>query len=143
MPTFDGNFFPPEYKQFRFNEGDLLASQRKNGKFAVNKVLKIDRVELKKGQSISIQGKEFVAPEDDYLLIVSAAFGKSEFDSLDEARNAATSGNWTVEVAHAPNRPPGAATGQTLIGRAPVTEEELVGYRQWREAFESGKAGVF
>jgi hypothetical protein len=77
------------------------------------------------------------------LLIVSAAYGKSEFGSLDEARNAAISGKWVVEIAHAPNRAPGAATGQTLIGHAGVTDDELVGYREWREAFESGKAGVF
>ncbi len=50
----------------------------------MTKILKVDRWALEKGQSILIQGKTFVASEDDYLLIVSAAYGASEFDSLDE-----------------------------------------------------------
>ncbi|MBL0219236.1 MAG: hypothetical protein IPQ07_35870, partial [Myxococcales bacterium] len=73
-----GTFFPPEYKQFPFKAGDLLANRRSDGKFAVTKILKVDRWALKKGQSILIQGKTFVASEDDYLLIVSASYGASE-----------------------------------------------------------------
>lgn len=105
-----GTFFPPEYKQFPFKEGDLLVNRRCDGKFAVTKILKVDRWALEKGQSISIQGKTLVASEDDYLLIVSAGYGASEFDSLDEARSAAHEGRWTVKVRHTPNRTPGAST---------------------------------
>jgi hypothetical protein len=137
------SFFPPEYKEFPFKEGDLLASRRGDGKFAVNKILRVDRFTVKKGESINIQGKRFTAPLDDYLLIVSASYGASEFDSLEQARSAAASGKWTVQVGHAPNRAPGAAAGQTYAGSATVTEAELDGYRLWREAFEKGEAGVF
>jgi hypothetical protein len=138
-----GDFFPPEYKQFPFKEGDLLASKRSDGKFAVNKILKVDRFEFRRGQSINIQGKLFPATEDDFLLVVSAAYGEAEFGSLDEARAAARTGRWKIKIGHAPNRPPGAAEGQILIGHAPVSEAELAGYRQWRAAFERGEAGVF
>ena len=138
-----GNFFPPEYKTFPFEEGDLLVSKRSDGRFSVNKVLKIDRVDLKKGASISIQGKSFVASEDDFLLIVSAALGESEFGSFDEAKSAALAGKWTVRVGHAPNRTPGAAAGQTRVGTSPVSKVELEGYSQWRQAFDRGDAGVF
>ncbi|WP_235334073.1 hypothetical protein [Aquabacterium sp. NJ1] len=138
-----GNFFPPDYKQFPFKEGDLLASKRSDGKYAVNKILKIDKVVLKAGESINIQGKKFVVPEEDYLLIVSAAYGESEFDTLEQARHAAASGHWKVQIGHAPNRAPGAAAGQTYIGSAPVAEWELAGYRQWKSAFTKGEAGVF
>jgi len=143
MSTLAGNFFPPEYKQFPFNEGDLLVSQREGGKFAVNKILKIDRFDIKKGASINIQGQRFFASEDDYLLIVSAAYGDDEFMSIETARTAAQSGKWTVKLGHAPNRTPGAAAGQTLVGHSLVSESELDGYRKWRAAFDRGDAGVF
>ena len=143
MATHAGNFFPPEYKQFPFKEGDLLASKRGDGKYSVNKILKVDRFEVKAGTSIDIQGKRFVATEDDYLLVVSASYGESEFNSLEAARAAAQSGRWTVKLGHSPNRTPGAAAGQTLVGHATVSEAELVAYKQWRAAFERGEAGVF
>src|SRR5437868_1493546 len=83
------DFFPPEYKQFPFKEGDLLASRHSDGKLAVNKILKVDKASVKKGEFIIIQGKKFTAPVDDYLLIVSASYGESEFSSVEEARTAA------------------------------------------------------
>jgi hypothetical protein len=138
-----GNFFPPEYKQFPFQEGDLLVSQRSDGKYSVNKILKVDRFELKKGSPINIQGKVFVATDDDHLLIVSAAYGEAEFDSFEAARAAANAGKWTVKMGHVANRPPGAAEGQTRVGHVLVREEELGGYKRWRQAFERGEAGVF
>lgn len=143
MSIYAGEFFPPEYKQFPFKEGDLLVSKRSDGKFSVNKILKVDRFDFRKGSSINIQGQRFVATEDDYLLIVSAAYGEDEFSSFEQARAAAQSGKWTVKLGHAPNRTPGAAAGQTLVGHTPVREEELVGYKRWRQAFERGEAGVF
>jgi hypothetical protein len=143
MSTHAGNFFPPDYKVFAFKEGDLLASCRSDGKFSINKILKIDRIDLKKGASINIQGQYFVATEDDYLLIVSAAYGEAEFNSVEEARLAAQKGKWQIKLEHAPNRAPGATEGQLHIGNAPVLEKELSGYRAWRLAFEKGEAGVF
>jgi hypothetical protein len=143
MSTESGDFFPRQYKEFPFKEGDLLVSRRSDGKFAVNKILKVDECAVRKGQSILIQGRSFVASEDDYLLVVSAAYGESEFATFDEAREAARAGRWTVKVRHVPNRSPGAAVGQTHVGQAPVVESELAGYKTWRKAFEEGKAGVF
>ncbi|STQ90278.1 hypothetical protein [Iodobacter fluviatilis] len=143
MTTQAGNFFPPDYKVFPFKEGDLLVSRRGDGKFAVNKILKIDRISLNRGAFINIQGRPFVASEDDYLLVVSASYGDNEFKTFEEASAAAKTGKWTVKVAHTPNRAPGAATGQTWVGYAPVTAEELTGYKIWRQAFDNGDAGVF
>lgn len=138
-----GDFFPPEYKQFPFKEGDLLVSKRSGGQFAVNKILKVDRFDFKKNASITIQGQIFVATEDDYLLIVSAAYGSDEFTSFEQARAAARTGKWTVKLGHIPNRTPGAAAGQTLVGHTSVNESELDGYRVWRREFDRGEAGVF
>ncbi len=138
-----GNFFPPEYKTFPFKEGDLLVSRRQDGTFAVNRILKVDRFDFRKGAAINIQGQRFVATEDDYLLIVSSAYGESEFKSFDAASAAAKAGKWKVKLGHAPNRTPGAADGQTVVGHRPVQDSELDGYRQWRQAFERGEAGVF
>jgi len=143
MSVHAGNFFPTEYKQFPFKEGDLLASQRGNGRFSVNKILRVDKIEVRKGNPISIQGQSFVATEDDYLLIVSAAYGEDEFTSLEEARTAAGNGTWKIKIGHVPNRAPGAAEGQIYVGHSPVRDAELVGYRKWRQAFDAGKAGVF
>jgi hypothetical protein len=143
MPSIAGDFFPPEFKSFPFSEGDLLSSQGRDGKFSVSKVLKIDRVVVKKGASINIQGKVFVAPDEDFLLIVSCAYGKYEFNSLEEAKAAAKTGKWTVGVAHVPNRAVGAAEGQILVGHQPVLESELIGYKEWKAAFDRGEAGVF
>jgi hypothetical protein len=138
-----GDFFPQNYKEFPFQEGDLLTSEDSEGKYSVNKILKIDKVTLKQGDSINIQGQMFTAPVEDFLLIISTSYGESEFSSIDEAKRAAASGNWTVEMGHVPNRPPGAAAGQVYIGSAPVTEAELKGYIQWKEAFTKGEAGIF
>jgi hypothetical protein len=138
-----GNFVPLEYKTFPFKEGDLLVSKGSSGKFSVNKILKIDRFDIKKGSAINIQGQRFVATEDDCLLIVSAAYGAAEFHSFEEASAAAKAGKWKVKLGHVPNRAPGAAEGQTRVDSSPVTESELVGYHQWRQAFERSEAGVF
>jgi len=143
MSAIAGNFFPPDYKSFPFKEGDLLSSQSQDGKFSVSKVLKVDRVDIKKGASINIQGKVFVAPEDDFLLVVSCAFGKPEFDSLEEAKTAAKAGTWHIAIANAPNRSPGAQEGQVVVGYKAVDDSELIGYRQWKAAFDRGEAGVF
>ncbi|AMC36970.1 hypothetical protein [Janthinobacterium sp. B9-8] len=143
MSAIAGNFFPPEYKSFPFKEGDLLSSQSRDGKFSVSKILKIDRVKVKKGASINIQGKVFVAPEDDFLLIVSCAYGKPEFASLEEAKAAARAGTWHISIAHAPNRSPGAQEGQVVVSHKVVEESELTGYRQWKAAFDREEAGVF
>ncbi|MEY4561493.1 MAG: hypothetical protein RLZZ618_770 [Pseudomonadota bacterium] len=143
MSATASEFFPPDYKQFPFKEGDLLTSQSSNGKYAVNKILKIDKVVIKQGQSINIQGKSFVAPIEDHLLVVSTSYGAAEFQTIGEARAAAKAGRWKIEVGHVPTRAPGAAQGQTHLGHAPVTEAELSGYRLWKAAFDGGKAGVF
>lgn len=136
-------FFPDNYKTFPFKEGDLLASESADGRYSINKVLRIDKVILKEGNSINIQGQIFEASSEDFLLIVSMSYGDNEFDSLDEAKSAANLGSWTVKMGHIPNRPPGAAMGQTLIGHQTVSEDELVGYKHWLEAFKSGQAGVY
>ncbi|HEY4176199.1 MAG TPA: hypothetical protein VGM90_05190 [Kofleriaceae bacterium] len=136
-------FFPPDYKEFPFREGDLCASQRADGKFALSKVLKIDKVVLRAGESLSIQNQRFTTPVNDFLLVISCALGAAEFDSLEQARAAAASNKWTLAVGHVPNRPPGAAADKIRVGSAPVTEEELKGYRLWRDAFDKGEAGIF
>jgi hypothetical protein len=139
-----GDFFPPEYKSFPFTKGDLLSSRNAEGKYMVSKVLKIDRITLKKGDRINIQEQKFVASEDDFLLIISCAYGGFAFNSLDEAKAAAKAGTWKVGgVEHIPNRAPGAAEGQSLIGHQAVTESELRGYNEWKTAFSKGEAGVF
>ncbi len=143
MPLLAGNFFPPDYKTFPFKEGDLISSKDRDGKFSVSKILKVDNVTIKKGSSINIQSKSFTATEDDFLLIISTAYGKHEFRSLEEAKVAAKNKTWNVELGHIPNRAPGAAEGQTLVGHSPVLESELGGYKTWKTAFEKGDAGVF
>lgn len=138
-----GNFFPPDYKTFPFKQGDLLLSQNEDGKFSVSKVLKIDVVEVARGVAIYMGGKDIVATEDDYLLIIGCAYGEHEFDTAEEAQAAARDGSWTVRIGHAPNRSPGAAAGQAWIGHEPVHERELEGYHIWKDAFDAGQAGVF
>ncbi|MEJ2612016.1 MAG: hypothetical protein P8179_18575 [Candidatus Thiodiazotropha sp.] len=64
-----GNWFPEDYKTFPFQEGDVLASQEENGKYRLNKVLRIDKVMLNEGDSINIQGQIFTALENDFLLV--------------------------------------------------------------------------
>ena len=138
-----GDFFPEDYKTFPFKEGDLLASKRDDGKYAINKVLRIDKVVLHAGDYINIQGQSFQAPEEDFLLIISMSYGEDEFSSLEEARKAAGKGAWKVKMGHIPNRPPGAAHGQIFVGNNPVKEDELDGYKLWKEAFSKGEAGIF
>lgn len=134
---------PIRVQRVSLKEGDLLVSGHAGNKFAVNEILKVDRIDLKEGASINIQGRAFTATEDDYLLVVSAAYGHDEFRSLEDATKAAKAGTWTVKLGQVPNRSPGAAEGQVLVGNEPVTEAELSGYRMWREAFDKGEAGIF
>jgi len=143
IPSFANGFFPPEYKTFPFNEGDLLVSQQKNGTFSISKVLKIDKIDIHKGQPISIQGKRYVAAEDDSLLVVSSAYGAEKFNSFEAAKKAAIAGTWKIGVTHIPNRAPGAAAGQQLVSHAPVKDEELEDYKTWLDSFVKGEAGIF
>ena len=99
--------------------------------------------EIGRGEAIYMGGKDIVATEDDYLLIIGCAYGEYEFDTAEEAQATAQEGSWTVRIGHAPNRSPGAAEGQSLIGHEPVHESELEGYHLWKEAFDAGEAGVF
>ncbi len=139
-----GNFFPPDYKVFAFREGDLLVGKApENGLFSVVKVLKVDRLEIKRGSYIGIQGKKFIATEDDYLLVIGCALGEREFRSFNEASAAAKSGKWTVAVGHVPNRTPGAADGMVKVGSTNVNPSELEGYKLWKAAFDKGEAGIF
>src|ERR1043166_3649788 len=143
IPAVNVPGFPPEYQTFPFKEGDLLSSQRGSGKFSVSKVLRVDRVTIKKGGAINIQGQQFILAEDDWLLVISCAYGTDQFNSLQEAPAAAKAGTWQVAIQHVPNRSPGAAAGQTLIGHADVTSSELAAYQLWKTAFDQGTAGIF
>jgi hypothetical protein len=109
----------------------------------VNKILKVDPIVVRTGESINIQGTRFTAPCDDWLIVVGMALGDAEYSSEEEAREAALGGVWKAKVGHAPIRAPGAAEGQVIVGSAPVTASELEGYKVWREAFDKGEAGIF
>jgi hypothetical protein len=143
MSAIAGNFFPPEYKQFPFKAGDLLVKQSSDGRFSITKILKVDRFDFMKGSAINIQGKWFVVTEDDYLLVVSVAYGEGQFGSFEEARAAALSGTWKVTMGHMPFRTPGASEAGLLVGNVSVSATELSGYEIWRTAFERGDAGIF
>jgi hypothetical protein len=143
VSTMAGNWFPDDFKNFPFKEGDVLASKGENGKYGLNKVLRIDKVVLQTGESINIQGQLFTAPEEDFLLIISMSYGENEFSTLEEAKTAAKNGVWKTNMGHVPNRAPGAAVGQILVGNQSVKSGELVGYNQWKKLFDEGKAGVF
>ena len=137
-----GNFFPPEYKFLRFKEGDVVAFETK-GKYAIERILKIDRVTVQSGQTINIQGQPFTATEDDYLLVVSASFSNPDFNTVEEARLATQNKSWRVQIGHVPRRTTGVGDGAVYLGNYPVTEDELSGYNLWKEAFDKGQAGIF
>jgi len=143
MSAIAGNFFPPEYKQFPFKAGDLLVNRLSDGRFSITKILKVDRFDFMKGSSINIQGKWFVATEDDYLLVVSVAYGEDQFGSFEEARSAARAGTWKVTVGHMPLRTPGVSEAGVFVGNVSISATEISGYEIWRTAFERGEAGIF
>ena len=113
------------------------------GKYAISRILKIDRIDVAKGASINIQGKSFTATEDDFLLVVSTSFSNADFGSIDEARRAVEDSSWHVAIGHVPRRPSGVGKDAVLLANQPVTDRELQGYREWKTAFERGDAGVF
>jgi hypothetical protein len=135
-------FFPDEYKSFGFKEGDVLAYPG-NGKFGVQRILKVDRVLVKRGEAISIRGRKFVAPEDDFLLVVSTSFGAPDYDTLEQARAAVANKSWKPSTGQMAMSPPGFAKGLVLLRNDPVGEAELRAYRQWKQAFDHGQAGIF
>ena len=135
------SFFPEAYKVFKYNEGDILAFQDKDG-WSITKIIKITKVSLKAGETISIQNKVFTAPIDDYLLIIGTSFSKP-YKTLDELKLAVKNNKWEVQIGHVPRRTPGIGDGSIFIGNQPVSKEELSGYFQWKSAFDKGEAGVF
>lgn len=141
-PAAAGNFFPPEYKTFRYKEGDVLAFENK-GKYAIERILKIDRIVVRRGQAINIQGKLFTAPEDDFLLVVGTSFSDAVFSTPEEARIAVKNKSWKAKIGHVPRRTPGIGENAAYLGNYPVSKDELEGYRQWKEAFDKGEAGIF
>lgn len=152
-------FFPPNYKTFPFSEGDFLASQDEGGTWGVQRVLKVDKVVIKKGKEISIMGQHFTAPFDDYLLVISvASIGKSDksesdeetsiqmaenFESLDELTVAISDHSWITGIGHMPIRTDGIEESAIVIANKAVTKEELEGYSVWKKAFDAGEAGIF
>jgi hypothetical protein len=137
-----GEFFPPHYKEYAFKEGDVFACESDDG-YWLKRVLKVDRADFKQGQAINIQGKLFPAAEDDYLLIVSLSFGNAEFNNLDEARGAFNSRKWKIRVGHAPVRTSNELENAIYLGNFPVADSELDGYKEWKNAFDKGEAGIF
>ena len=137
-----GNFFPPEYKSFPFQEGDMLASQS-NGQFRLTRILKVDKYFLKQGQAINIQGQIFIAPEDDFLLIISIAIG-NKFNTIEDVAKAVKDRTWNVEAGHIPQRTSGILKGPIYhVGNYPIAENELSGYYEWEKLFRAGQAGIF
>jgi hypothetical protein len=134
-------FFPDEYKAFAYKEGDVLADHAQDDQITLHRILKIDRQDLQKFSGISIAGKAFVAPIDDWLLIISILICDRMFNSFDEARAYVSAGSWSTKV-HVPMRAPGAGRG-TLVGNIAVRDSEFGGYNYWRTEFAKGKAGIF
>jgi hypothetical protein len=64
-------FFPDYYKAFAYREGDVFAEQSQDSQVVVCRILKIDRLDVPKSSAINIAGKIYVAPIDDWLLIIS------------------------------------------------------------------------
>jgi hypothetical protein len=137
-----GGWFPAEYKTCPFKAGDLLAF-KSEGRFALQRILTVDQVAVRKGADIQIQGRRFTAPEDDFLLIVGVAFSRADFDTIEEARAAAAARSWNVRIGHVARRVPGVGDGGVVVGHQPVEPHELEGYRMWKDAFDKGEAGVF
>lgn len=64
----NGNFFPPEFKEFPFKKGDILASKNGSGAYTLDKIIAVDKVSVPHGTEISIQGQAFVSDEDDWYI---------------------------------------------------------------------------
>ena len=135
------SFFPSEYKSFEYAEGDLLAWQNDKG-WQVTKILKIDEICLEKGESINIQGQEFIAPIPDCLLVISTSLSIA-YDSLDTLKKSIEQQSLEFRIGHMPQRTGGIGKDSILVGNEEVGEGELSGYQQWRQAFDAGEAGVF
>ncbi len=135
-------FFPKEYKQARLTEGMLLSSESK-GKWRIIKVLGVERIDLKKGQTVQILGKKFTLDRDDYLYAIGVSYSH-DFESKDDMKEAAQDGEWKVKVGFIPRRP--SEEDQihgNYLGRSKVSEAERKTFLEWKLLFEKGKAGIF
>lgn len=132
-------FFSPCEQQFSYQAGDLLVGRRKNGLFAINKIIGINSFLLKAGESIMVDGRRLAAPRDAHCLLISTSYGVAEFETVAQAHAAAAAGHWSVENSHVAMRPSRAGEGQQLIARAPVTEDELAACRRWKDRFETDR----
>lgn len=136
-----GNFFPPEYKVFKYQEGDVLIFQNKD-KFILSRILMVKKIPVLTGQTIRILNEAFTAPEDDYLIVVGNAFSV-HFESRAAAEQAFNTRNLKIEFGFVPTRATGAPIDAIYLGNFPVEDAELAGYEGWRDLFDSGQAGIF
>ena len=135
-------FFPPEYQTFAHHPGDVFAELRSE-KYAVMRILTVDRFDIPQGGTIRIANQLMTATANDRLLVVGCALGGPEFKSVEEARTALRDGRWMPKIGHVPRRTAGMMESKIFVDNVPVQEDELRGYREWRQAFERGEVGIF
>ena len=122
----------------------MLAYSEKEQKYYITKVLKIDKVIMKKGDVRNIAGQNIEAPEEDFFLTISVKRSEYIYNSKQEAIEAVEKNNVSWYIYHLPQRSSGIMLNpRELIGNQEVTQEELKLYKQWKELFDKGEAGVW
>ena len=137
----DGQFVPPDDKFFPYQAGDILLS-REDGKFGVFKVTRVEKIELTPDQTINVAGQMITAPVSDYLLSVHIALSDYDYSDENEALTALRQKAW-MKVEHVPMRPSGLQTVVRKVSHEEVSESELEGYREWKQGWDSGTAGIW
>lgn len=137
-----GKFIPDADKSFPYVEGDILLITEK-GKYGLMKVLRVEQMDVKEGQTLNIAGHILRAPTNDCFCIVHAALGEYKYDSEASAAEASRGPQW-MKLGHVPMRPSGLR--QCIVKKLAaqsVTDSELLPYRQWRVQYDAGKAGIW
>ena len=136
------SFIPQSAKEFSYREGDLLLSSgEKSSAFCIQKIIKIEKIIMKKGDAKIILNQRVEAPEDDFFLVVAYKTTDYIYKSVEEAKTATISNNIAWKIGYIPGRP--FKSSKEVIGHQEVTDEELTTHNNWKELFDRGEAGVF
>lgn len=136
--TREPDFFPEDYKSFSHSDGEVLGYDSE-GQWIIVKVLKVDRVDVSKGQTIIIAGEQVTALQNDFLYVVLCSFSQP-FDSMAAMQQAAASGDWKVKRACVPLRTIEFPDNARYLDMINVTDQEKQAVKQWRNGFDQGES---
>ncbi|MBD3319311.1 hypothetical protein GF342_05375 [Candidatus Woesearchaeota archaeon] len=132
---------PEQEHRFAFKDGDVLALVARST--TVYKILKVVKVEFKKGSKYIISGQQVTFPHDDWAYAVAVKYARTVLDSLSAVRDAFQKGTLRDTLGtpvYGVMRVSRLNTERLQkVGFESVTTEELkASYLPWKQEWDAG-----